>query len=99
MDRMSVGFVGLGLMGSGMARNIRAAGYPLTVRNRTAAKAQPLIDAGAQAGDSPAGVAAKAEIVFTCLTDTAAMREAVFGEGGIAQGARQDVEEQRVDIH
>jgi len=84
-----LGFIGTGLMGAPMSHRLLKAGYPLTVWNRTAAKAQPLIDAGAQAGDSPAGVAAKAEIVFTCLTDTAAMREAVFGEGGIAQGARK----------
>ncbi|MFW5880937.1 MAG: NAD(P)-dependent oxidoreductase [Roseicyclus sp.] len=84
-----LGFIGTGLMGAPMAQRLLKAGYPLTVWNRTAAKAQPLVEAGAQAGDSPADVAAKAEIVFTCLTDTAAMREAVFGEHGIARGARK----------
>ncbi|MFP4328373.1 MAG: NAD(P)-dependent oxidoreductase [Paracoccaceae bacterium] len=84
-----LGFIGTGLMGAPMAQRLLKAGYPLTVWNRTAAKAQPLVEAGAQAGDSPADVAAKAEIVFACLTDTAAMREAVFGEHGIARGARK----------
>lgn len=90
MDKNTrLGFVGTGLMGAPMARRLLGAGWPLTVWNRTAAKAAPLVEAGAEAGESPADVAARSEIVLTCLTDTAAMREAVFGEAGIAKGARR----------
>ena len=84
-----LGFIGTGLMGAPMARRLLAAGYPLTVWNRTAAKAAPLVEAGAAAGADPADVAARSDIVFTCLTDTAAMEAAVFGPRGIAAGARR----------
>ena len=84
-----LGFIGTGLMGAPMARRLLAAGYPLTVWNRTAAKAAPLVEAGAAAGADPADVAARSDIVFTCLTDTAAMEAAVFGPRGIASGARR----------
>ncbi|QIE57949.1 NAD(P)-dependent oxidoreductase [Pikeienuella piscinae] len=75
-------------MGAPMSRRLLAAGYPLTVWNRTAAKAEALVAEGAKQAARPADVAAEAEIVFACLTDAAAMEEAVFGEGGIAAGAR-----------
>lgn len=84
-----LGFIGTGLMGAPMARRLLDAGYPLSVWNRTAAKAAPLVEAGAQAGDDPGAVAAASDIVFACLTDTAAMEEAVFGPRGIAAGARR----------
>ena len=84
-----LGFVGTGLMGAPMAQRLIAAGYPLTVWNRTAAKAAPLEAAGATAGADAADVAARSDIVFTCLTDTAAMEAAVFGPRGIAAGARR----------
>ena len=83
-----LGFIGLGIMGAPMSRRLLAAGYPLTVWNRSPDKAEPLIAEGARDGQSAAGVAAAAEIVFTCLTDTKAMEAAVFGENGIAQGAQ-----------
>lgn len=83
-----LGYIGLGLMGAPMARRLLAAGYPLTVWNRTAPKAAPLISEGAQGASGPAAVAADTDIIFTCLTDTAAMDAAVFGPGGVAEGAR-----------
>lgn len=84
-----LGYVGTGLMGLPMSARLLAAGYDLTVWNRTAAKAQPLVDAGAAMGDNPADVAGKSDIVFLCLTDTKAVQEAVFGENGVASGARK----------
>ncbi|MWD26386.1 NAD-binding protein [Aquicoccus sp. SCR17] len=88
-DATTLGFVGTGLMGLPMAGRLLAAGHALTVWNRTAAKAQPLVDDGATMGDSAADVARRSDIVFTCLTDTRAMEAAVFGPGGIAEGARE----------
>src|SRR5438876_970927 len=58
-----VGVVGLGIMGSGMARNLLRAGYPLTVHNRTRTRAEPLAEAGAAVVDSPAEVAAASVVV------------------------------------
>ncbi len=88
-DKPSLGYIGTGLMGAPMATRLIDAGNTVTVWNRTAAKAQPLAERGAALGESPADVAAKSDIVFMCLTDTAAVREAVFGENGVAQGARE----------
>jgi 3-hydroxyisobutyrate dehydrogenase len=88
-DKPSVGFIGTGLMGAPMSRRLLKAGYDLTVWNRTISKAEPLAAEGAKLAGGAAEVAAASDIVFTCLTDTRAMREAVFGEGGIASGARK----------
>ncbi|MGY6707484.1 MAG: NAD(P)-dependent oxidoreductase [Rhizobiaceae bacterium] len=84
-----VGFIGTGLMGLPMSRRLLKAGYDLTVWNRTLSKAEPLVADGARLADSAAGVARTADIVFACLTDTKAMEAAVFGENGIASGARK----------
>lgn len=83
-----IGFVGLGIMGQGMAFNLLKAGFPLTVWNRTAARMEPLLAAGAQGADSPAGVAAQSDIVVTCVSDTPDVEAVILGEQGIAQGAR-----------
>lgn len=84
----TLGYIGTGLMGAPMAGRLIDAGNPVTVWNRSAHKAEPLVARGASLGDSPADVAAKSDIVFLCLTDTAAMRDAVFGDNGVAKGAR-----------
>jgi len=88
-DRPSLGYIGIGLMGAPMSARLLEAGYGLTVWNRTASKAQPLVAKGAGMGDSPADVAGRSEIVFMCLTDTKAVEQAVFGENGAAKGARE----------
>lgn len=88
-QKPTLGYIGTGLMGLPMSARLLAAGYDLTVWNRTAAKAQPLVDTGATMGDNPADVASKSDIVFLCLTDTKAVQEAVFGENGVASGARK----------
>ncbi|MDR6264980.1 NAD(P)-dependent oxidoreductase [Roseobacter sp. N2S] len=88
-DTPTLGYIGIGLMGTPMAGRLLAAGFALTVWNRTASKAQPLVDKGAALGENPADVAAKSDIVFLCLTDTKAVEEAVFGENGVAKGARK----------
>lgn len=88
-DTPTLGYIGTGLMGAPMATRLIQAGNIVTVWNRTAAKAQPLVDQGAALGNNPADVAAKSDIVFMCLTDTKAVQEAVFGENGVASGARK----------
>lgn len=88
-EQPTLGYIGIGLMGTPMAGRLLEAGFSLTVWNRTASKAQPLVDKGAALGENPADVAAKSDIVFLCLTDTKAVEEAVFGENGVAKGARK----------
>jgi 3-hydroxyisobutyrate dehydrogenase len=83
-----IGFVGLGIMGGGMARNLLKAGFPLTVWNRTASKAEPLVAAGAQAGASPAEVAARSDIIVTCVSDTPDLEAVILGENGLITGAK-----------
>lgn len=84
----SLAFAGLGLMGVPMTRRLLAAGYPLTVWNRSAGKRELLAGVGAEAVETPAQLCANAEVVMLCLADTAAVREVVFGAGGIVEGAR-----------
>ena len=80
---MKVGFIGLGNMGAPMASNLVKAGHELTVYNRTAAKAQALVDRGAKYVTSITE-ACRGDVVFTMLSDDAALESAVLGEGGIA---------------
>ena len=81
-------FAGIGLMGLPMSRRLLAAGYPLRVWNRSPEKLQTLLEQGAQAAVSPAQLCSEAEVVMLCLADTSAVREVVFGPGGIVEGAR-----------
>lgn len=84
----SVGFVGLGIMGQGMARNLIKAGYTVHVWNRTASKMEPLVAEGAQAAASPAAVAEQCPIVVTCVSDTPDVEAVILGEEGIIHGAK-----------
>ncbi len=83
-----VGFIGLGIMGAPMALNVLRAGYPLTVWNRTRAKADLLLQEGAAWADSPAEVARVSDIVITIVSDTPDVEEVILGEQGIIHGAR-----------
>jgi len=87
---MRIGFVGLGRMGSGMARNLMRAGHDVVVFNRSREKAEPLGAAGARIADSPAGVASVSEAVLTMLADDRAVEQVVFGEDGVASGLSED---------
>ncbi len=78
-----VGFVGLGVMGTAIVRRLLAAGHDVTVWNRTADKAAPLLAAGAQWGESPRVVAEGSELVFTMVTNTAAVQAVTEGPDGI----------------
>lgn len=85
-DKPSLGFIGIGLMGTPMTLRLLAAGYQVSVWNRTAEKLTPVIEEGAIARSSAADVAANADIIFQCLTDANAVETVVFGDDGIAQG-------------
>ncbi len=82
-----LGFIGLGLMGRPMTHNLLAAGHALTVWNRSAEKYAPLAAAGAATADSPAALTRGAAVVMTCVSDSAAVEQVVFGADGIAAGA------------
>ena len=82
-----IGFVGLGIMGNAMARNLLEAGFGLTVWNRTAAKMESLVNAGASGAAHPAEVAANSDVVVVCVGDTADVEQVVLGADGIATGA------------
>ena len=70
---MRVGFIGLGIMGQGMASNLLAKGHALTVWNRTPERATALRAAGAAWAESPRALAAACEVVCTCVADPAAL--------------------------
>jgi len=85
---LTVGFIGLGIMGSGMARNVLRAGFTLVVWNRTASKAEPILSEGASWAESPAALASQADVVVICVSDTPDVEAVIFGPSGVAEGAR-----------
>ena len=88
MDKLRVGYIGLGAMGKPMALNILKAGFPLTVFNRTAEKAGELLTAGAEWADSPADLARCSDVVFTNVSNTADVLSVVLGQSGVREGVR-----------
>lgn len=83
-----VGFVGLGSMGSGIARRIMDAGHDVVCWNRTKSKADDLLAAGAGWADTPREVAEQCDVVFTMLTNTAAIQANAHGDDGLIAGLR-----------
>src|SRR5579872_4115223 len=86
-----VGFIGLGAMGARMAVRVLDAGYPLTVYNRTATRAVPLVQHGASLAGSPREVAARCGVVITMLADPAAVQAVLGGPDGLLAGAHGDL--------
>lgn len=82
-----VGFIGLGIMGAPMARNLLKAGFEVTVWNRTAARCEPLAAAGARVAESPSAVAQTSEVTVSCVTNSSDVEEVVLGPAGIIEGA------------
>jgi len=80
---MRIGFLGLGTMGAPMANNLRRAGHVVTVWNRTTAKAEPLVKKGARPASSPRECAAGQDLVFTCVSDEAALEAVLEGPEGV----------------
>ncbi len=86
---LKVGYIGLGLMGKSIARNILKAGFPLVVHNRSRGAVEELVGEGAVAANSPKEVASQVDVVFTNLPDTPDVEQVVLGENGILEGAQE----------
>src|SRR5438046_3323198 len=82
---MKVGFIGLGMMGSAMARNLIKAGHTLVVFNRTRSRAEELQRLGATVAASPAEAASNAEALITMLADDHAVEDSILGPGRALQ--------------
>jgi 3-hydroxyisobutyrate dehydrogenase len=87
MTDQHIGFIGLGIMGRGMSRNLLDAGFALTVWNRTRQRADEIVAAGATWADSPAAVSRTADIVIVCVSDTPDVEEVLTGDDGVIHGA------------
>jgi 2-hydroxy-3-oxopropionate reductase len=85
-----IGFIGLGIMGNPMAKNLLKAGYSLTVYDIVPEKIDDLVAAGASAGSSSKDVAQKSEIIITMLPNSPDVKDAVLGENGVLDGAKPD---------
>jgi 2-hydroxy-3-oxopropionate reductase len=84
-----VGFIGLGIMGKPMAKNLMDAGYDLTVHNRSPHKAHELGEAGANVAASPGEVAQSSDVIITMLPGPPEVREIIAGEGGLLENSRE----------
>jgi 3-hydroxyisobutyrate dehydrogenase len=84
----SVGFIGLGIMGLGMARNLLKAGFALTAWNRTVSKAEALASEGAKLARSPADLAGKCDVIVVCVSDTPDVEAVLLDEDGVIHGVQ-----------
>ena len=87
---LSVACIGLGRIGSGIAHRVQAAGFRLTVYNRTPEKTQPFLAAGATAARTPRDAAAGSDVVISCLMDDASVLDNTLGKDGILAGLSRD---------
>ena len=85
-----VGFIGLGIMGVPMVRNLMKAGFDVTVYNRTAFKADKMVAEGAKKVDSPATVASENAVIITMVSDTPDVEQVILGENGVIEGVKPD---------
>jgi 2-hydroxy-3-oxopropionate reductase len=85
----TIGFIGLGIMGRPMARNLIKAGYPLVVHNRSRAAVDELVGAGARAATSPREVAGSCDVLITMLPNSPDVEQVALGKDGIVEGARR----------
>lgn len=84
----TIGFIGIGIMGKPMARNLMKAGYQLVVYNRTPGPMDELAAEGARAASNPQAVAEQSEVIITMLPDSPQVQEVMTGEHGVLAGAR-----------
>src|SRR3990172_8260625 len=87
MNDKNIGFIGLGIMGAPMCRNLLKAGFHVTVFNRTASKMDALVATGASAAESPKDVASAADVIITIVSDTPDVRQVILGDDGVIHGA------------
>jgi len=90
MDRKRVALIGCGVMGTAIGTRLLEAGHPLTTFDLDAGKVAHLCSKGASAAASPADAAAEAGVIILSLNSAAIVRAAVFGDNGVAKGARRD---------
>ena len=86
---IKVGYIGLGIMGKPIARNILRAGFPLVVHNRSQASVDQLVSEGAQSASTPAEVAKRVDVIFTNLPDSPDVELVALGHDGIIEGAHE----------
>src|SRR6476659_3035267 len=89
MNDRGIGFLGLGTMGAAMAANLARAGFAVTAWNRSPDRAPELGDLGVTRADTPAAVAAATDVIVICVSDTPDVEAVLFGDDGLAGGARQ----------
>ncbi|MDE8652430.1 NAD(P)-dependent oxidoreductase [Novosphingobium album (ex Liu et al. 2023)] len=87
-DQLTIGYVGLGIMGGPMALNLLRAGYRLIVNDVRREAAQAQLALGASWADTPAQLAASADVIFTCLPSLQIIAEVALGSGGLIEGIR-----------
>ncbi|NJP10144.1 MAG: 2-hydroxy-3-oxopropionate reductase [Leptolyngbyaceae cyanobacterium RU_5_1] len=83
-----IGFIGLGIMGKPMARNLLKAGYPVVVHNRSRATTEELTAEGAGVAETPGAIAQQSDVVITCLPDSPDVESVVLGNEGVLAGAQ-----------
>ena len=89
-DSTRIGFIGLGIMGAPMARNLLAAGYSLKVYNRSdRPRVQEVVDAGGERVATPKEAAAGSQVVITIVTDTPDVEDVILGENGVIEGVEE----------
>src|SRR5438128_2583132 len=89
MDKQRIGFIGLGVMGAGMASRLAESGYDVAVYNRTRSKAVEVAKLGARVADSPADAAREADVVCMSLADQNVVTRIVFGDDGVMSSLRE----------
>src|ERR671916_1825655 len=85
----TVGFIGLGIMGKPMAKNLIEAGHELVAFNRTQSKAEELAGDGATVAGSPREVAERSDVIITMLPDSPQVEEVLTGEDGVLEGIKE----------
>jgi 2-hydroxy-3-oxopropionate reductase len=86
---MKVGFIGLGIMGKPMSKNLLKAGYDLVIYSRTPSKIDELVIAGARAAQSPKELASQSDVIITMLPNSPEVKAVVLGENGVIEGAQK----------
>lgn len=89
MQKLRIGFIGLGLMGQPMAKNILKKGFPLVVYNRTVSKTSELKKLGASVAKTPKELASEVDVVITMVTGPKDVKEVIFGKDGVVKGAKR----------
>lgn len=86
---MKIGFIGLGIMGKPMSKNLMKAGYDLVVYNRSRGPVEELVTLGAEGASSPKEVAEKSDIIVTMLPNSPQVLEVCLGKNGVIEGAKK----------